>query len=394
MSQELIVGLADGPTFAPTIATQSGVLSDAAQKAYQAGIDHTNWLIDQYVNHGHYGGQQPVQMATIVERDWFSITNLPVPPEVKAVIDQFNKGGTGVHKSIASSLGGLVSKIAPALSAIPGLGPIASTVANIAGKGLTDLTAHPVSGALGDITAIAASAVEGVVSAPGTLIKDAASLAQGAGGWLQGFISPGTGLVQQFGQDVWSSIEKADPSLSGELTTLWHSLGNAYTAASGQFDGWTRQLKNAPSGQYTARSADGSDIFTIIKDAAGHFMASHTSASTVSPTVLNNLPAGTLRPSDPSLYGMATSPVGQPAPGAQGFLSGPATVPAGAWPSAGPSYNGDSMAPDSGMTAPKPAVQEAGSSWLVYALGAGALAMVLKGGRGRGPLTRRAHRRR
>lgn len=291
--------------------------------------------------------------------------------------------------------------MAPMISKIPGVGPALGAALNVVGslgaqaKDVgSQLTANP----MGALATLAGDVVGDVGSVVGGVFQGVAALPGQAYSGIKGVASFGESLAQKFGSGTWAAIEKVNPSLSGELTSIFHGLGGEYASLHSAFDTWSSKLKFAGPGQYTGKI--GGNLFTIVKDALGHFTVNKTPAANASDSLTTTIAEGGLVASDPSVMAGPMPAVGAPIsiPDLGPLRAGPATNPAGVSLPMGPGDGFSSIPSDpSSMSliagqaeSSRPAFNMASTNWLAIAAGIGLLGMVLIGGRGNGPLTQAA----
>lgn len=388
------------------------IMSETAENLGKGGvIGSISNAVSSAVNTVAKPIQQAVQIVTKPLEN--IVSKIPVVgPNIASTISAVTGGSNaqGIIDLVKSD----AKMAAPVLSKIPVVGPAVSAAMNLVGQAGQQgkdsagmLTTNPIGavanfagGIIGDVVGFAGNVVNGVISAPGQIFNDIAALGGPAYSGIKGFLSSGGGVLQQFGSSVWASVEQADPSLSGELTSLFHSAGADFASFGPAFDNWSRTLKNSPAGQYTGKVGD--QIYTIVKDKVGHFTAQKTPVANASNSAVTQIPNGGLVPSDPSVYSAARPQVGTPNyPGytMAGLFQGQGvpTNASGVSLPGGPVNGVTSAASDptsmallrQQMTKQASAFQEAGASPMLLLVGAGLLAAVYFGGVGRGPLTRR-----
>ncbi|MDE2426941.1 MAG: hypothetical protein KGO96_13660, partial [Elusimicrobia bacterium] len=239
-----------------------------------------------------------------------AVSKIPIVGTAGAQLIKISTGGTNI-KTAAADISGQAQSLAPYLAKIPGVGPALGAVVGVAGNlgsqvlGVGQkLTQDPLGAlamgagdVLGDVGSVVDGAFHGLASFPGQAFSG-----------IEGLLSAGKSLAQRFGADTWAAIEKTSPSLSGELTSIFHGLGSTYTGAQYAFDKWSSSLKGAGAGSYVGKI--GSNFYTIIKDVAGHFRVSQTPAGNASPSLTNLIPEGGLIPADSTVLASPQSPVG------------------------------------------------------------------------------------
>lgn len=363
---------------------------------------------------------------------------------LQASADELGKGG--VIGSISKAVSSVAQKVivpvtrvmaaaAPILNKVPVIGPalgaavtLQYNAANAMAHGnLSSLTSGGVAGtishlvagagdAVGAVAAIGGAGVQGLIQAPGTIASDIGAagtwLAQGAsglvssvssylggdngsGGFFSSLISSGKSLVSTFDASVASAIEGANPSLSGELTSMFHSLGSEYTNFQHVFDSWSASMKSAPTGTAAVGSLNG-NLYSMVKDAMGHISLTQTPAVNA-PASASTLPNGSLTPAAQlSGLGVPTAPAGSGyGPGASGSVAGLPTNPAGVSLPGGPINPGTdptsialfNQAANQANAGKRPAGTAAASPqlagfplWAVVGLGGAALFALFKGG--------------
>ncbi len=350
--------------------------------------------------------------------------------------NQLGKGGVigSISKAVSSAVAPVakaVSKVqqtvdqglriaAPILSKLPGIGPAVGSAANVIANqgdliakgsvgGLWSSVTHPLDtiakltgGAIGETGAVGQGLYDGISALPGQV---EAAGAWAAGG-VSGLIGQGEQVLQGFGSSVWNQIESTNPSLSGELTSLFKGVSSEYGKFAGTFDNWSSALKASGPGSYFGKL--GGNFYSIVKDTAGHFMVKKHDPAVVPGSIASQVQDGTVAPVDPNLFaanttagaGSQVNPVG---------VQGVSRTAAGVSLPGGP--NGAAIATDqtsmnliaaavkealgidstpSGKIvstgAPAAAPQLAGVPlWLALALGAAGLLLIVKGGVQLGP---------
>ncbi len=377
-------------------------------------------------------------------REFVGLAGIPSPFADSELTDlvfmadahQLGKGGViGQISSAVSSAVAPVAKVvssvqktvdqglrvaAPIVSAIPGVGPAVSQAMNVmanqgdlfAGssiKGLVSAVGHPldtiakITGTgVGAAGAIAQGLYEGAAALPGQLATGAEWAYQG----VSGLIGQGTQVLQSFGGTVWNQIEATNPSLSGELTSLFKGVTSEYAKFSGTFDNWSAALKGSGPGTYFGKL--GGNFYSIVKDTAGHFLVKQHDAAVVPGSIASQVQDGTVAPVDANLFaanvtaGSGSQPIGvqgnqRPAAGVS-LPGGPngaaiatdqtsmALIAAAVKEALGiqPTAQGTLRATKAGGAAP--AAQLAGIPvWLALGLGAAGLLLVVRGGVQLGP---------
>ncbi len=297
---------------------------------------------------------------------------------LSASADELGKGGvigsiTHTISHVATQVVRPVSKIvaaaAPILDKVPVIGPALSGVVQvtanaagaIAGGNLKSLTSGGVMGltqkiagwagaGAGAAVGLVGDVAQGIVEAPGTIGSDlmaagqwaggeASNIAHDIGGYLGGssgsagffntLIQGGRSLINSFDSSVGASIERVNPALSGELTSIFHGLGSEYASFRTAFDSWSEQMKASPAGTAAVGSLNGS-LYSIVKGLDGRMEVTKTPMQNA-PASASSLPQGQLIPaSQLSGYGVSVSPMGSGyGPGFQGPVRGRDINPAG-----------------------------------------------------------------
>lgn len=236
-----------------------------------------------------------------------------VTSAVSSAVNVVAKGVSTVQQKVDAGL----KMAAPLVAAVPGIGPAAANAMNIVAnqgdilaksspKGLVSLVAHPLDtiakitgGVVGAGASVAGSVVQGVAALPG----DIASGAEWAYDKVSGVIGEGSSILQEFGSSAWGAIESSNPSLSGELTSLFKGTGSAYSTFASTFDNWSSSLKGAAPGSYLGKI--GGEFYSMAKDAAGHFSLTKHPASVIPSSIANQLSEGNLAPIASNLFAAA-----------------------------------------------------------------------------------------
>lgn len=241
-----------------------------------------------------------------------------------ASADQLGKGGgiSNVVKSVSKAVSTVTKSAdqvmraaAPIVSAVPVIGPaigktmmiVANTQDIIAGSSLKSLvssvTQNPAS-VLGRALGAGAGNVGAIVQAGAQGVADLVGDLGAAGSWaasgVASLIGSGENVFHNFASSAWSGLEASNPSLSGELSSLFQGIGSEYTKFSGAFNGWNAALKSSPAGTYFGKM--GGQFYSVVKDAAGHFTLKKHDASVVPGSIASQVPDGQILPTDPNLF--------------------------------------------------------------------------------------------
>lgn len=249
------------------------------------------------------------------------------------IIGSIGKAATQVVTQVVRPAVQVVQKMAPALAAVPVIGPIIAPAVQM-GASMTESMTHgginavtkggfagvlqTLGGAGGAAIGTAISTVGGVgqgagqavglvaqgAMAAGTYIADGVSTIGGdmysylsgasssGGGMLSSIMSAGRGMINSFDSSVMSAIESTNPSLSGELTSIFHGLGEEYQSFASTFDGWSASMKSAIPGTVMTGKLNG-NLFTMVKDAAGRMNVTKTPVVNA-PAAVNTIRDGAL----------------------------------------------------------------------------------------------------
>lgn len=291
------------------------------------------------------------------------------------IIGSISNAISSVAKTVIQPVAKLVSSAAPALKAVPGIGPalamtvgqVANLTSTVAGGSIKSLTSGGIPGILsngfggfigqgvagvlkggvsglgkvvGEAVSIGGALVQGGAAVPATIAADATAIGQyvaqsdlgqwaggvanSIGGYLGGAASSGGGmlssimqggreLVNTFDNSVVSMIESANPALSGQLTSIFQGLGSEYHEFGQVFDAWSSKMKFAPTNSiFTGKIAG--QLYTMVKNELGNYSVTKTPVSNA-PAAVNSIPDGRLvSPMELAGYGNPVNPAGSGQP--------------------------------------------------------------------------------
>jgi hypothetical protein len=346
-------------------------------------------------------------------------------------IGQISKAVSQVAKKVITPIAKMAQVAAPLLKNIPVIGPAMSTAVSmganatmaVAGGSLKSLTSGGVMGltqrvvgwagaGAGAVAAEGGAVMQGIMEAPQSIAtagqwigQEAQDItkniggylggASGSGGFFNSIVQGGKSLASSFDSSFHSTIEASNPALSGQTTAIFKGLGSTYDKFQGVFDTWSSKLKASAPGTAAVGKIDGK-LYSMVKDLTGNVQ--------VTQTPMENAPSGTTSLPDGSLtsasqlagLGVSQAPGGSGyGPGYSGSVAGMETNPAGVSLPGGPiSFSQDptsmallNQAARDANAGKSPAAMLAGvPMWAVAGLGVAALAAVLLGGRGQGPM--------